>query len=44
MSTYSLVDLSHDTDGLVEGDNDFLVVGEVVISESATLTVLEPLM
>ena len=37
-----LVDLLHDADGLVEGDNDFLITGEVVGREGAALPVLEP--
>ena len=37
-----LVDLLHEADDLVEGDNDFLITGEVVGREGAALPVLEP--
>ena len=39
-----LVDLGHDADGLVQGDDDLLVVGDVLVRERAALPVLEPLM
>ena len=38
-----LIDLGHDADGLVQGDNDLLVMGDVLVRERATLPVLEPL-
>ena len=39
-----LVDLPHQADGLGEGDDDLLVVGDVVLREHAALAVLEPLL
>ena len=39
-----LVDLLHQADGLGEGDDDLLVVGDVVLRERAALAVLEPLL
>ena len=38
-----LVDFAHDPDGFVQGDDDLLVVGDVVGRERATLAVLKPL-
>src|SRR5438132_1516641 len=38
-----LVDLIHDADRLGEGDDNLLVVGDVLLRENATLAVLEPL-
>lgn len=38
-----LVDLAHQADGLVEGDDDALVVADVLARERATFTVFEPL-
>lgn len=38
-----LVDLGHETNGFVEGHNDALVVGDVVLGEGAALPGLEPL-
>ena len=37
-----LVDLGHDADRLTEGDDDLLVVGDVVFRERAAFAVLEP--
>ena len=37
-----LVDLAHQTDGLGKGDDDLLVVSDVVLRESAALASLEP--
>ena len=37
-----LVDLGHDADGVVQGDDDLLVVGDVLIGEGAALPILEP--
>lgn len=36
------VDLLHQADSLVEGDDDLLVVGDVVVGEGAALPILEP--
>jgi len=36
------VDLAHQSDGLGEGHDDLLVVGDVVLRERATLSVFEP--
>ena len=38
-----LVDLGHDADGLIQRDDDFLVVGDVLVRERADLPVLKPL-
>lgn len=38
-----LVDLGHQADGFGQGDDDLLVVGDVVLRERAALAVLEPL-
>ena len=38
-----LVDLGHDTDGLVQGDDDLLIVGDILVRERAALPVLKPL-
>ena len=43
MDFNDLVDLGHDADGLVQGDDDLLVVGDVLVRERAALPVLEPL-
>ena len=43
MSFDDPVDLGHDADGLTEGDDDLLVVGDVLVREPAALPVLEPL-
>ena len=39
-----LVDLLHQADGLVEGDDDLLVVGNVRLRERPAFAVLEPLL
>jgi hypothetical protein len=39
-----LVDLLYQADGFGEGDDDLVVVGEVVLRQSAALAVLEPLL
>ena len=39
-----LVDLLHQANGLGEGDDDLLVVDDVVLGERAALAVLEPLL
>jgi len=39
-----LVDLDHEADNFVQGDNDLLVVGNVVLAQAAALAVLEPLL
>ncbi len=53
MLLYNLVDLGHDADGLAEGDDDLLVVLDVLVGQHAAgagvlaalgLTVLEPLL
>ena len=44
MGIDDLVDLVHDADRLVQGDDDPLVVGDVLCGERATLTVLQPLL
>ena len=44
MGIDDLVDLGHDMDGLTEGDDDLLVVGDVLVRERAALPVLEPLL
>src|SRR6266581_2360639 len=36
------VDLGHEADGFGEGDDDFLVVGEVVLRELPSFAVFEP--
>ena len=38
------VDLLHQADSLGEGDDDLLVVGDVVVGKGAALAVLEPLL
>ena len=38
-----LVDLGHGVDGLTEGDDDLLVVADILVRERAALAVLEPL-
>ena len=38
-----LVDLGHDVDSLTEGDDDLLIVGDVLVRESASLSVFKPL-
>ncbi len=38
-----LVDLCHDTDGPVQGDDDLLIVGDVLVRERASLSVFKPL-
>ena len=38
-----LVDLGHDVDGLVQGDDDILVVVDILDRERAAFPVLEPL-
>ena len=37
-----LIDFGHEADGFGEGDDDFLVVGEVVVGELAAAAVFEP--
>ena len=37
-----LVDFGHEADGFIQGDDDFLVVGEVVVGELAAAAVFEP--
>ena len=39
----NVVNLLHNADGLVQGDHDLLVVGDVVLRERAALPVLQPL-
>ena len=41
MGVDGLVDLGHEADGLVEGDDDFLVMGEVVVGELAAAAFFE---
>jgi hypothetical protein len=37
------IDVAHDADGPFQGDDDLLVVEEVIEGQLATLTILEPL-
>ena len=37
-----LVDLGHEADGLGEGDDDFVVMGDVFVGEGAAFAVFEP--
>lgn len=37
-----LVNLGHDADGFAEGNDDALIVGDVVSGQGATLAVFEP--
>jgi hypothetical protein len=37
------VDFLHEADRFVQGDDDLLVVGDVVLAQRAALAVLEPL-
>ena len=42
MGVDGIVDFGHEADGLVQGDDDAVVVGDVVTAQAAAFAVLEP--
>jgi hypothetical protein len=44
VSLNDVVDLPHQADGVSQGDDDLLVMGNVVVGEYAALAILEPLL
>lgn len=39
-----LIDLGHQADGLLESDDDLMIVGDVLVGEGAAFAVLQPLL